>query len=62
MSLEEDLKRVIPADKETYDMMERLRKQPPPPLEKVRAQFKASREFREKYNKEHGETGRKDGA
>lgn len=46
MSLEEDLKRVIPADKETRDMMKRLKKAPPPSPEKIEAQLRASGAFR----------------
>jgi hypothetical protein len=61
MSLEEDLKRVIGPSKEGIKMLEAWKKRPPTSLEKAKRQAQASREFREKYNKED-ESGGKRGA
>ena len=52
MSLEEDLKRVIPASKEVRAMMEELKKMPPATLEQAKRQARASREFQEKYDRD----------
>jgi hypothetical protein len=54
MSLKDDLKKVIGACKEDIEIQERIRQRPPPTMEKMNAQIRASRAFREKYNREHG--------
>lgn len=46
MSLEEDLKRVIPATKEEREYMERAKKKPLPPPEQIERQLRASGAFR----------------
>jgi hypothetical protein len=61
MSLEEDLKKVIPPSKEERQRMERLKRQPPTTQEQSNAQIRASKAFREKYNHEHGNLNRPHG-
>ena len=50
MSLEEDLKKIIPASKEDIRIVEASKKRPPPSPEKVEAQLRASGAFRGTYH------------
>jgi hypothetical protein len=54
MSLREGLEKVIGPSKEDLDYTEWRKKQPPVTMEKANAQLRASRAFREKHNREHG--------
>ena len=58
MSLKDDLKKVIGPSKEDIDYMEWRKKQPRVTMEQANAQLRASKSFRERYDREHGHVNR----